>query len=258
MDVFISWSGQRSQQLAKALHDWLPNVIQAIRPYMSTESIRKGASWFEDIGQRLQDADFGIICVTPENQNEPWLLYEAGALAKKSGENRAAPLILGMKDTDLAGPLSLTQATSLDKDDMLRLLQTINGLSEGRRLNDEQLSASLERWWADLASEIESIKHHPGPVKVEEPRADRDLLEELVELTRRLNRSATRQELRQESHDAHSALQPTSARQVAEYAARARAVDRALGVAQNDNKPYLLDDETPMVRLARQALDRRY
>ncbi len=82
MKVFISWSGERSKAVAQAWHDWLPNVIQAVEPWMSETDIAKGARWGMDMARELDETRVGIICLTPENLNAPWILFEAGALSK--------------------------------------------------------------------------------------------------------------------------------------------------------------------------------
>ena len=82
MKTFLSWSGPRSKQIAFLMHDFLRRVVQALEPWMSGEDIAAGARWSTDIGVHLQEARFGIICLTPENLNEPWILFETGALAK--------------------------------------------------------------------------------------------------------------------------------------------------------------------------------
>ena len=67
MKIFISWSGSKSQEIAKLLKRWIPCVIQSAEPYFSSADIDKGARWSTDISKELQDASFGILCVTKEN-----------------------------------------------------------------------------------------------------------------------------------------------------------------------------------------------
>src|SRR5437879_13172271 len=81
-NIFISWSGQRSKWAADALRDWLPLVLQAAKPWMSEADIDKGSRGLDEVGRALEGMKIGIICLTPENLNARWILYEAGALSK--------------------------------------------------------------------------------------------------------------------------------------------------------------------------------
>ena len=94
MKVFISWSGKRSQALANMLRDWLPNVIQAIKPWMSDVDIDKGSRWSKDIALQLEESKVGIICLTPENLEAPWILFEAGALSKSLEKTYVCPFFI--------------------------------------------------------------------------------------------------------------------------------------------------------------------
>ena len=91
MKVFLSWSGPRSHKVAIIFREWLPSVIQEIVPYVSSEDIDKGARWSTDIANELSDSTFGILCVTRENINEPWLTFEAGALSKSMENAYVSP-----------------------------------------------------------------------------------------------------------------------------------------------------------------------
>jgi hypothetical protein len=82
MKVFISWSGERSQALAQALRDWLPLVLHYVEPWLSQSDIEPGERWASEVSKELEVSNFGIICVTKENTESPWILFEAGALAK--------------------------------------------------------------------------------------------------------------------------------------------------------------------------------
>src|SRR5690242_18454859 len=97
-NVFISWSGTASHRVALLLYKWLPRFIQSIDPFLSSEDIRKGARWFTEISNELQQINFGIICITRDNLEASWLLFEGGALSKSLGHSQVTPLLINVSN----------------------------------------------------------------------------------------------------------------------------------------------------------------
>jgi hypothetical protein len=110
MKVFLSWSGEKSRAVAGALRDWLPSLINEVDPFVSGKDIAAGARWQSEISGKLESSNFGIVCVTSDNQTAPWLNFEAGALAKVVGSSRVVPLAADLKVTDVKLPLGQFQA----------------------------------------------------------------------------------------------------------------------------------------------------
>ncbi len=129
LEVFISWSGDRSEKVAEALRDWLPSVIQSVRPFMSASDIEKGSRWSNDLAMHLENAQFGLICLTQENLKAPWLIFEAGALSKSIENSRVAPYLYGVSQAQLQGPLAQFQASIADKDSTLEVVKSIRACS---------------------------------------------------------------------------------------------------------------------------------
>jgi len=124
MLVFLSWSGSRSKAVAKALQGWLKKVIQAVDPWISVE-IEKGKRWTPEISDRLGQSNVGVFCLTKDNLNSPWLLFEAGAISKNK-EGTVCTFLLDLTPGDLENPLAQFQATIAEKEDTFRLVQSIN------------------------------------------------------------------------------------------------------------------------------------
>ena len=82
MKVFISWSGDLSQALAVALRDWLPSVLQSVKPFVSSEDIESGARWSNDIGRELEATTFGLLCQSGWT-NRGWFPYFFGYASQK-------------------------------------------------------------------------------------------------------------------------------------------------------------------------------
>lgn len=160
-NVFLSWSGERSRRVASALVDWLPRVIQSIRPWTSDEHIFKGDRWFKEIGSNLGSHNVGIICVTPENHKAPWLLFEAGALSNAIGRAKVCPFLLGMLKSELEGPLQQFQATVFERKDVLKLLKSLNSTLGENSIDDAVLKDAFNQRWPDLEKAVSKIAKLP-------------------------------------------------------------------------------------------------
>ena len=153
--IFISWSGERSRLLAEIMHKWIPRIIQSVDPWMSERDLEKGDRWFHSLSNELSSKSIGLICVTPENQKSPWLLFEAGAISRDIGKSKVCPVIYGMSADELSSPLNLFQATLLCKGDFFKLLRTINEIN--LTISSFILEDALDRHWDDIDREIKDI-----------------------------------------------------------------------------------------------------
>lgn len=195
MKVFVSWSGARSHAVAQVLHEWVTAVIQAARPWLSSEDIQRGAQWFGDIGSQLQESSVGIFCLTQKNKNAPWILFEAGAIAKGVPTNRICTLLIDLDPSDVLGPLAQFNHTKPNYDEMLKLASTLNAALGESRLTDAQLKKSFDAHWSSFESEIKrAIEDNPedGGV-VEKPDPD-EMLSEVLSGIRGLNTRISRME----------------------------------------------------------------
>ena len=124
MKVFISWSGTRSQALAQGLHEWLPLVLHYVKPWLSEADVAAGDRWAQEVAKELEASNFGIICVTPENVGAPWVLFEAGALAKSMQGGRVIPLLFNLEHSDITGPLAQFQAKKVASSGLSEVVQS--------------------------------------------------------------------------------------------------------------------------------------
>lgn len=187
MKVFLSWSGQRSKEIANLLSDWLCCVIQASRPWISTRDLDRGSLWFGEINDQLKDTTVGIICLTQENKARPWILFEAGALAKGLSTSRVCTLLIDLESKDIEDPLAQFNHTFPNRESVLGLVKTLNNTLAGNGLDNRILEQVFDTYWPQFEKRFSDIlantKEHP-PSK---PRPKEDVLGEILENTRILN-----------------------------------------------------------------------
>jgi hypothetical protein len=184
MLVFLSWSGARSKALADFMEPWLGEVIQSLEPWVSSR-IEKGTRWAGEVSATLERCKAGIILLTPENQRAPWLLFEAGAISKVKGAY-VCTLLLGLAPSDVEAPLNQFQSTTFEKDDLRKLLQTLNAaaLASGERsLPDDKLNAIFENNWPRLGERVEAIGSQRPPMDPSIQTPTRTLAERLLSVS---------------------------------------------------------------------------
>lgn len=189
MKVFISWSGERSKKIAEALKQWLRYVIQSVDPFVSSQDISKGARWSTDIAQQLQDTSFGILCVTKENFQQPWLIFEAGALSKTIDKTYVVPLLFDLEPSDLQdSPLLQFQAASFSREEIKKLIESLNKACVTGTLSQQDLDATFDVWFPKLQESLAAIPadYPTEGVKVRSKESEKTLqiLEEVLELSR--------------------------------------------------------------------------
>lgn len=152
MKVFLSWHGEMSHKVALALRDWLPKVIQAVKPFIS-EDIGKGERWSDEVAQELNETTYGIVCLTPYNLKAPWINFEAGAISNSRTTQTSAvsPFLFNVEESKITGPLKQYQLTRYEKASIFSLLSSINSKLEAQQqLTPELLRQEFNAWWTEI------------------------------------------------------------------------------------------------------------
>lgn len=188
MQIFISWSGEKSKKIAEAIKNWLPEVIQSVRPYFTPDDVAKGQRWANDIAENLHKSEFGLFCLTSDNLTSPWLLFEAGAVSKDNHHGRVCPLLFGVESTQLAGPLLQFQATPYSQIEVHKFMIAVNDATS-EPLSEIKLKRAFDRCWPELDNSIQSILsayvHDENPPH----RSLEDMVKETLGIVRAMNQN---------------------------------------------------------------------
>lgn len=181
MKVFISWSGKKSKKLAEVLHDWLPKMFQTVVPFFSAD-IEKGTLWHTKTRQELNASKIGIICLTETNWDSPWIMFEAGALMNSECSS-VVPILFDFPSLKSGSPLQHFQATPFNKDEIRKLIRTINNVLEAP-LSEKVCNSTFATWWPVLNRGVNAVLKEVTPRQEMEDRTDKSILIEILELNR--------------------------------------------------------------------------
>ena len=187
MKVFISWSGKRSKETADMLCTWIRQVVQSAETWISSD-IEKGTRWNEKVNKELEDTKVGIICLNRENLTSEWILFEAGALSKTS-DAHVCTFLLDINPTDIKPPLGQFQHTLFSKEDIRKLIHTINNKiisQKEKTISEKDIDEIFENNWHRLEEKLNEIKNQDTKT-LEPTRTDRELLEEILQTVRGQN-----------------------------------------------------------------------
>ena len=161
--IFLCWSGTRSKRVADGLGAALATLWASLGLDWDVEyspQIAKGSIWFEQILANLGRANAAIVCLTPENADNPWMHFEAGAVAARLAQDpdgRVFPYLFRMGEYKLEGPMSQYQTTHATSEDTLRLVRDL--------LTDDQWQdwppEARRLWWAELEKTLQAAEDRP-------------------------------------------------------------------------------------------------
>ncbi len=159
-------------------------ALSYVKPWVSDKDIGAGDRWAQSIAGELETSNFGIICITPENLQSEWILFEAGALSKSMLDAKVIPLLFGLELSDLSGPLSQFQAQKVDQVGLMEVVRAINKVADNAVV-ENIVARSVPALWPTLQAELEKIADTRPEEKHNRPQ--HEILEELVTGVRGLN-----------------------------------------------------------------------
>jgi hypothetical protein len=186
MKVFISWSGSYGKGFAEILRNWLPSVLQAVKPFFSANDIAHGARWAAEVGTELEAANVGIVILTKDSITAPWLMFEAGALSKHVGRSKVVPLLLDLEPSEVVGPLVQFQCSTVEEGNLKRLLRMLNSELGDKALSDSVLESVFAKWWPELRDAFASLPRMHSVQSRPKALDDRTLLLEVLAVTRNI------------------------------------------------------------------------
>jgi hypothetical protein len=181
MRVFLSWSGEKSRAVAEALKVWLPDVLRDVEPFMSGHDIEAGAAWEAELSKQLTASGCGILCLTKENLQAPWVLYEAGALSRSTSKFKVVPYRIGLTAAEILPPLSRFQGVDANEKGTRELVESLN-LSLRKHVPSNRLADYFEIFWPRLKPIVSS---NSEPAAAAPARSIDEYLKEILTLVRR-------------------------------------------------------------------------
>lgn len=155
MNVFISQTTGKSQEVAKVVRDWLRDDMSSCDPWMSPLDIKGGDNWREEINNALKKARYGIVFLTTENLKNPWIFFEVGVLILK-GINIFPYAIDLASFKEMPAPINHLQGRRVNKAATKELVVAIHTALKSP-IPIEVLLRTFEKKWKKLEKDLKHI-----------------------------------------------------------------------------------------------------
>lgn len=162
MNVYVSYSGELSRDIASVIKECFPMIIQSLNVFVSAQDVKIGSFWRSELERTMEESECAIICITKENNNSPWLIFEAGMMAKKT---TLVPLLIDIGYQELNDPLAVFHATLLGKEGLYSIINLLNK-KVSNKLDSAILSETFEVMWPMINDKISNIlsQHSVTPI----------------------------------------------------------------------------------------------
>lgn len=159
-DIFISWSGDDSKEIALALKKVLEQKVfvgNSLCCFVSDQNISSGTEWWNTVKTSLKSCKLGIICITKSNAIAPWIHYEAGAMVAHNIP--VIPLLFHCDFATLsATPLNHNQAVQFyDEKKFLKMLCDIYDQLKYTGMSHEQIKCIGKDAYKCLKDELSAV-----------------------------------------------------------------------------------------------------
>jgi hypothetical protein len=183
MNIFISWSGEKSRRVASELKKLIQQIDESNIAWFSGRDMLAGGQWRNELMSRLRDSHFGILCITKESlEKSSWLLFEAGALGAGILESKVCPYLIDVDPKDLSEPLALFQAKNSSKEQTKEMIQALNFAKKQDALPEATINDRFENLWHNFDHLLQEINREFVPLPLELRNQLLDTLSEAFDL----------------------------------------------------------------------------
>lgn len=128
------------------------------------------------------------MCLTQENKKKPWILFEAGALAKGLSTGRVCTFLIDLSPADIESPLSQFNHTLPNREGLWALVQTLNAsLPSENQLPEPVLGKVFEAYWPQFEAEFQQALSNTDSAPPSAPRSEKDILSEILDNSRSMS-----------------------------------------------------------------------